>query len=262
MTEKEKMQAGLWFNANFDPALCAEREQTAELCQALNSTPYTSKESRKILLARLLPRDLTAGEESGFFRQFAVRRDGRYTLAGLMTVCSYGASYVVYTYVTPILTDVLGVGGIAVSPLLMVVGLCCVGGNLLSGLVGAHGGVRRTPLVLLAQAALFAAMPALLGGRWTGLLAVLGMCLMMYVVSTPVQLHALELAERDHPSAVSLCASTLSGSANMGIALGSFASSGLQSAVGLRALGWPAAAFALVGLGLNLALLRIMHKAS
>ena len=55
MTEKEKMQAGLWFNANFDPALCAEREQTAELCQALNSTPYTSKESRKILLARLLP---------------------------------------------------------------------------------------------------------------------------------------------------------------------------------------------------------------
>ena len=55
MTEKEKMQTGLWFNANFDPALCAEREQTAELCQALNSTPYTSKESRKILLARLLP---------------------------------------------------------------------------------------------------------------------------------------------------------------------------------------------------------------
>ena len=55
MTEQEKMQAGLWFNANFDPALCAEREQTAELCQALNSTPYTSKESRKILLARLLP---------------------------------------------------------------------------------------------------------------------------------------------------------------------------------------------------------------
>ena len=34
MTEKEKMQAGLWFNANFDPALCAEREQTAELCPA------------------------------------------------------------------------------------------------------------------------------------------------------------------------------------------------------------------------------------
>lgn len=56
MTEKEKMQAGLWFNANFDPALCAEREQTAELCQALNSTPYTSKESRKILLARLAAR--------------------------------------------------------------------------------------------------------------------------------------------------------------------------------------------------------------
>ena len=72
----------------------------------------------------------------------------------------------------------------------------------------------------------------------------------------------MALAEREYPFASSLCASTLSVAGNIGIALGSFASSGLQSAVGLRALGWPAAVFALVGLGLNLALLRIMHKAS
>ena len=105
-----------------------------------------------VLGAVLLPLDLTAGEESGFFRQFAVLRDGRYTLAVLMTVCSYGASYVVYTYVTPILTDVLGVGGIAVSPLLMVVGLCCVTSNLLAGWLGERGGVSKTPAVLAMQA--------------------------------------------------------------------------------------------------------------
>lgn len=209
------------------------------------------------VLARLLPRRITeTAENGGFFRQFTVLRDARYTLSVLMTVCCYGATYVVYTYLTPILTDVLGVGEAAVSPLLMVVGLCCVGSNLLAGWVGAHGGVRRTPLVLLGQAALFAAMPALLGGRWTGLIAMLGMCLLMYALSTPVQLHALELSAREHPYASGLCASTLSVAGNIGIALGSFASSGLQSAVGLRALGWPAAVFALVGLAANLALLR------
>ena len=79
---------------------------------------------------------------------------------------------------------------------------------------------------------------------------------MMYLVSTPVQLHALELSERAHPYAASLCASTLSVAANIGVALGSFAGSGLQSAVGLRALGYPAAAFALAGVAANLALLR------
>ena len=209
------------------------------------------------VLARLLPRRITeAAEDGGFFRQFTVLRDGRYSLCVLMTVCCYGATYVVYTYLTPILTDVLGMGEAAVSPLLMVVGLCCVGSNLLAGWVGAHGGIRRTPLVLLGQAALFLAMPALLGGRWTGLAALLAMCLLMYALSTPVQLHALELSAREHPYASGLCASTLSVAGNIGIALGSFASSGLQSAVGLRALGWPAAAFALAGLAANLALLR------
>lgn len=210
------------------------------------------------VLARLLPHQITetAGEGGGFFRQFTVLRDPRYTLCVLIAVCSYGATYVVYTYVTPILTDVVGVGENAISPLLMVVGLCCMGGNLLAGWVGARGGIRRTPLVLLGQGALFLAMPTLLGGRWTGLLSVLLMCLMMYIVSTPVQLHALELSERVHPYAASLCASTLSVAANIGVALGSFASSGLQSAVGLRALGYPAAAFALAGVAANLALLR------
>ena len=209
------------------------------------------------ILARLLPRRVTeAPENSGFFRQFTVLRDPRYTLCVLIAVCSYGATYVVYTYLTPILTDVLGVGEAAVSPLLMAVGLCCVGSNLLAGWVGAHGGIRRTPLVLLGQAALFASMPALLGGRWMGLAAMLAMCLLMYALSTPVQLHALELSAKEHPYAASLCASTLSVAANIGVALGSFASSGLQSAVGLRALGWPAAVFALAGVAANLALIR------
>ena len=215
------------------------------------------------ILARLLPRRITeSAADSGFFRQFTVLRDPRYSLCVLMTVCCYGATYVVYTYLTPILTDVLGVGEDVVSPLLMAVGICCVGSNLLAGWVGAHGGVRLTPLVLLGQAVLFAAMPALLTSRLTGLAALLVMCLLMYALSTPVQLHALELSAKEHPYAAGLCASTLSVAGNIGIAAGSFASSGLQEAVGLRALGWPAAAFALVGLGLNLALLRAGRRAS
>ena len=89
-----------------------------------------------------------------------------------------------------------------------------------------------------------------------GLAAMLAMCLLMYALSTPVQLLALELSAKEYPYAASLCASTLSVAANIGVALGSFASSGLQSAVGLRALGWPAAVFALAGVAANLALIR------
>ena len=209
------------------------------------------------VLAKVLPR--TAGapaEGTGFFHQFTVLRDRRYALCVLMTICYYAATYIVYTYLTPILTDVLGAGDAAVSLLLMLVGLCCMGSNLLAGRLGARGGVTRSLGVILAQAALFAAMPLLLGGFWTGTAALLAMALLMYLLSTPVQVFAMALAEREYPFASSLCASTLSVAGNIGIAAGSFSSSGLQAAVGLRLLGLPAAAIALVGLGLNLGLLR------
>ena len=209
------------------------------------------------VLAKVLPR--TAGapaEGTGFFHQFTVLRDRRYALCVLMTICYYAATYIVYTYLTPILTDVLGAGDAAVSLLLMLVGLCCMGSNLLAGRLGARGGVTRSLGVILAQAALFAAMPLLLGGFWTGTAALLAMALLMYLLSTPVQVFAMALAEREYPFASSLCASTLSVAGNMGIAAGSFASSALQGAVGLRLLGLPAAALALLAAALNLALLR------
>lgn len=209
------------------------------------------------VLARVLPRKVsTPAEEAGFFHQFTVLRDRRYALCVLMTVCYYAATYIVYTYLTPILTDVLGAGETAASLLLMLVGLCCMGSNVLAGWLGERGGVRRTPGAIFMQALLFAAMPLLLGSKPAGLAAVFLMALLMYLLSTPVQVYAMALAERDYPFASNLCASTLSVAGNIGIAAGSFASSGLQSALGLRLLGLPAAAVALAALGLNLALLR------
>ena len=142
----------------------------------------------------------------------------------------------------------------------MAVGVCCMCSNLLAGWLGSRGDVKRTPVVLVLQTALFLAMPLLLGSRWTGLPAVFAMCLLMYLLSTPVQYHASTLAETEHPYAVSLCASTLSVAGNIGIALGSFASSGLQEALGLRTLGFPAAGFALAALALNLALAAALKK--
>jgi len=88
---------------------------------------------------------------------------------------------------------------------------------------------------------------------------VFAMCALMYLLSTPVQVYALALAEREHPYALNLCASTLSVAGNIGIALGSFASSVLQEPLGYRLLGYPAAAAALMGLGCNLLLLQAMR---
>ena len=37
MTEREKMALGLWYDANFDPELCAQRDEAAARCLAFNN---------------------------------------------------------------------------------------------------------------------------------------------------------------------------------------------------------------------------------
>ena len=115
-------------------------------------------------------------------------------------------------------------------------------------------GWRWTFAVILAMGA--ALLPLLLGNRWAGLAGVFAMGLLMYLLNTPAQMHALSLAEQDYPFASSLCASVQPVSYNFGIAIGSFIGSAVQEGWGSRPLGLPAAMFALAALGLNLLLLR------
>ena len=39
MTEREKWEAGLWYDANFDPELCAEREKSRGTLYRVQSDP-------------------------------------------------------------------------------------------------------------------------------------------------------------------------------------------------------------------------------
>lgn len=55
MTEREKLDRGLWYNANHDPELLEMREDTDELCFQLNQISPKKNEKREEILKRLLP---------------------------------------------------------------------------------------------------------------------------------------------------------------------------------------------------------------
>ena len=212
------------------------------------------------LLLRSLPAVPPRREPGGLLKSFVILRDPRCSLCVGMILCSACATYVVYTYLSPILTDTLGLPEGAVSPLLLVMGACSAASNLRSGALGERGGLRTLPWAFAAQTALFALLPVLLGSLWTGLAGIFAMGLLMYLLNTPAQMHALSLAERDYPFAASLCASVQPVSYNFGIAAGSFIGSAVQEGWGFRALGAPAAVSALAALGLNLLLLRACRR--
>ena len=55
MTEKEKMFAGQWYDANFDEALRAERAKAKDLCFQFNHTRPMDLKSQQRILSELLP---------------------------------------------------------------------------------------------------------------------------------------------------------------------------------------------------------------
>ena len=55
MTEREKWEAGLWYDANYDAEICAEREKAEELYTEFNQTRPSEKARRAELLHKLLP---------------------------------------------------------------------------------------------------------------------------------------------------------------------------------------------------------------
>lgn len=54
MTEREKRDAGLWYDANFDADLLAERACADEACHRLNQLPPSAAAEREAILRELL----------------------------------------------------------------------------------------------------------------------------------------------------------------------------------------------------------------
>ncbi len=55
MTEKEKMLAGQWYDANFDADLIEQRAIVKDLCLQFNLTPMKNLSERRELLKKILP---------------------------------------------------------------------------------------------------------------------------------------------------------------------------------------------------------------
>ena len=55
MTEKDKMLAGQWYNANFDAQLAEERAAVKDLCLELNMTKLQDSIRRRKILREILP---------------------------------------------------------------------------------------------------------------------------------------------------------------------------------------------------------------
>ena len=191
-------------------------------------------------MVAVLPRNSHAAK-IGFLSQFRLFFDRRIQLGVLDVVCGAAASYVFYTYLTPIMRDEVHVPEQYLSVGLVIFGAACLWSNLYGGKLADRGrGVEPLTHIRPIYCAHAVLMTSLIVAHWVPvygslLLVVLGM--FMYLQNSASQVLYMDVASQSHPGSLNLAASLNSMSFNIGIAIGSAVGGVVNGHFGLMWLG-------------------------
>ena len=193
-----------------------------------------------VLMVMVLPRNSHI-VKIGFLPQFRLFFDRRIQLGVLAVVFGAAATYVFYTYLTPIMRDEVHVPEQYLSVGLVIFGAACLWSNLYGGKLADRGrGVEPLTHIRPIYCAHAVLMASLIVTHWVPvygalLLVVLGM--FMYLQNSASQVLYMDVASQSHPGSLNLAASLNSMSFNIGIALGSAVGGVVNGHFGLMWLG-------------------------
>lgn len=216
-----------------------------------------------VLMVMVLPRNSRI-VKIGFLPQFRLFFDRRIQLGVLAVVFGAAATYVFYTYLTPIMRDEVHVPEQYLSVGLVIFGAACLWSNLYGGKLADRGrGVEPLTYIRPIYCAHAVLMASLIVAHWVPvygalLLVVLGM--FMYLQNSASQVLYMDVASQSHPGSLNLAASLNSMSFNIGIAVGSAVGGLVNTHLGLMWLGPVGAIFLLCAVGTTTLLLPFVAR--
>lgn len=206
-------------------------------------------------LVWLIPRD-TPQVRSSLGKQFVLFKDRRILLGVFFVIAVCAGDYTIYTYIRPLITDVMGFDNTWLNWLLFAMGIFFIIGNKFGGYLADHGGIHRLGWIYTGMTILCFGFGLALTNKWVGIAAVALFCVAVSCYGSSTQLMYLDIAEKEYPQSLDLASSLNSIFANIGISLGSLTASTTVSVVSLANLGYVAAIYSLIATLLVIALSR------
>ena len=189
-----------------------------------------------VLLFLMLPRQnrLKAGS---IFEQFKLFLDKRISIGCAIVFLAGASTYCFYTYLTPIFQEELHIPDSMLSVALLIFGIAAIISNVSSGQVANLSGIRTLPLIYVIQTVCLLLLPIATHNLVSGGIVLFTLGVVMYLLNSPLQMHFLKIATREHPTCVNLASSLISVFFNFGIAAGSAMGGVIVGHVGLRYVG-------------------------
>jgi multidrug resistance protein len=188
--------------------------------------------------ALLIPKNLKQSPPAKFSDMLRLVTNSRLLLGFAITALGYGGTFVAFTYLTPILQDVIGLSPPTVGIVLLVYGIAVAIGNEIGGRWANRNPVRALFWMFIMQAIVLFVMTFMIPFQVAGLIAVFLMGLLAFMNVPGLQLYVVQLAEKYVPSAVDVASALNIAAFNVGIAIGALLGGTVVDSIGLVHTPW------------------------
>ena len=186
----------------------------------------------------LVPSDLRKGKRTTLHDQFKLVTNGRLLLMFIITALGYGGTFVVFTYLSPLLQTITGFKEGTVAVILFIYGIAIAIGNMIGGKLSNQNPIKALFYMFIVQAVILFILMFTAPFKIAGLMTIFLMGLMAFMNVPGLQVYVVMLAERFVPTAVDVASAINIAAFNAGIALGSYLGGVITNSIGLIHTSW------------------------
>lgn len=191
-----------------------------------------------IASAILVPKNLKQAPPSKFSDNMKILTNGPLLLAFAITALGYGGTFVAYTYLAPLLEDVMGFAPSAVSVILLVYGVAVAIGNTIGGKAADKNPIKALFRMFLIQAVILVILTFTVPFKFVGIITLFFLGLFAFMNVPGLQTYVVILAEKYAPSAVTVSSALNIAAFNVGIAIGAFIGGLVVDSIGVIHTPW------------------------
>ncbi|RJS60918.1 MFS transporter [Bacillus sp. PK3_68] len=194
----------------------------------------------------LVPSSLRKGTRTTLRDQLKLVTNGRLLLLFTITALGYGGTFVVFTYLSPMLQEITGYKEGTVAVILLVYGIAIAIGNMAGGKLSNRKPILALFYMFIVQAVILFILMFTAPFKIAGLITIFFMGLLAFMNVPGLQVYVVMLAERFVPTGVDVASAINIAAFNAGIAIGSYLGGMITDSIGLIHTSWVGALMVLI----------------
>ncbi|MEK3687844.1 MFS transporter [Paenibacillus sp. FSL R10-2736] len=186
----------------------------------------------------LVPAGLRKGTRTPLREQVKLVTNGRLLLSFAITALGYGGTFVVFTYLSPLLHEISGFQEKTVAVILLVYGIAIAIGNVIGGRAANRKPMNALFYMFALQAAVLLIFTFTAPFKTASLITIFFMGLLAFMNVPGLQVYVVMLADRFAPGARDVASAVNIAAFNAGIAIGAYLGGLVTDHMGLIHTAW------------------------